>query len=317
MEVMESVLADAPWSVSKVQTIDKCLHSFWLKYRQKIKEEEGGSAARVGTCVHSVLEYGLRTDMPDEARVLSDTESDENAPPTIVEVPSHTEVQMDERLPYLLNLFAKAKRNKLNDEEIADAAAMLPRVKTFCLSMQQVAEKRGVTKFYLEHRAAIGTDFLPRPYAGGGALIRGLMDFGFMTDKNVYVIIDHKTGKPKNLSDYEDQLRIYMLFVMAHHPDAQAVQCGINHTLRAKVDWGDLYTRAHVETRFQPWLDHYLNRLGIKLLSLTDKGGKPKVGPLCSWCGFLPPDLDKATLCPEGVAEVRRKPYGPRLKVVQ
>lgn len=325
----DTVLAERPWSNSKIELLDKCPRAYCLKYREKLKGSQAGSAARIGTTVHAVFEYGLRTELPDEKLILSGAEP--NAP-MVVAVPSHTAALLDERLPYLLNLFARSPRNALSGPELKEAAELLPRAKSFVLGMQDLAAARGVQEFFLEHRTAIGVNYELQPFdvevpveivdpygaksivyekvSNRDALIRGVIDFGFIAG-GVYVVIDHKTGKPKDLVNYADQLRLYQLFALAEHPEIEGVQCGINHVRRPKVDWGPPHTRHEIEREVRPWLGHHLNRLDIKLRVINEGERRAKTGPLCNWCDFV----DGPGLCPEGLAEVTAKPRGPRLSL--
>ena len=308
---LDPVLKERPWSPSKVQTLLKCPLAFHLKYRMKLKEGPSGPDARIGTTAHSLYEWGLRDAMPDEASVLSEgAESEDDAPPTIVPVPSHTEEALIEKLEYLLDLFARAPRNKLNDEELAKATSYLPRVQSFILGMQRLAEKYGVEEFYLEHKASIDVDFKPTKYTDRAALIRGVMDMGFRTRDGMFVIIDHKTGKPKNLGDYDDQLRTYQIFVLAHYPGINAIQCGINHVRKTSVDWAEPVSIEDVEKTVKPWMLHYFTNVGVKLLQLEGRETTPKSSPLCNWCGYV----DTPDLCMKGVEAILAKPLGPRLE---
>lgn len=315
----DTVLAERPWSNSKIEALDKCPRSYCLKYRDKLKGAQSGAAARIGTTVHAVFEYGLRSEMPDEALILSGAEP--NAPMAVA-VPSHTDRELDERLPYLLDLFAKSPRNNLTPPEYEEATSLLPRAKSFVLGMQDLAGAKGIDEFFLEHRTAIGVDYELQPFdveketapgvftrvSNSDALIRGVVDFGFIAN-GVYVVIDHKTGKVKKLDDYADQLRLYMLFALAEHPDVEGVQCGINHVRRPKVDWCPPRAKHEIEREVKPWLGHHLNRLDIKLRMIDEGQRRAKISPLCNWCDFV----DGPGLCPEGLAEVTAKPRGPRL----
>lgn len=301
----ESVLAERPWSNSKVETLDKCPRAYCLKYRDKLKGAKSGPEARIGTTLHNVFEYSLRTEMPDEDKLLA---GQELADPMAVPVPCHTAMDLDERLPYLLDVFSRSPRNALVGDEIDRASNLLPRIKSFVLGMQDLAETRGVETFFLEHRTAINVEYGLTVFDDPEALIRGVVDFGFIAD-SIYVVIDHKTGKPKDLIQYADQLRLYMLFALAEHPDVEGVQCGINHVQRPKVDWSPPRTRNEIEREVMPWLGHHLNRLDVKLQMIDAGRRHAKVGPLCNWCDFV----NGPGLCPEGLDEVTARPRGPRL----
>lgn len=319
---LEPVLAELPWSPSKVQTALKCPLAYHLKYRLKIKDERlGGTEARVGTTVHALYEWGLRDDLPDPAAVVGDPRKNGGAP-TVVRASTHTEEELDRRLPYLLDLFAKQERNQLNVEETDLARSFLPRVKSFILGMQRIAVKYGVEEFYLEHCAALDVDLRVCDYGDPKALIRGVVDMGYRTRDGMYVVIDHKTGKPKSLGDYADQLNAYKLFAITAHPDVIGVQCGINHVRKDHVDWAEPQTREYIERNVKAWLQQYLNGVGLKIAQLKGRETTPKPTPLCNWCGFA--DFNKeykvgfdqgdVPLCPEGIAAIEKKPMGPRLE---
>lgn len=300
----DAVLAERPWSDSKLKLLDKCPLAYCLRYRDKLKGGKSGDAARIGTTLHAVFEYALRMGMPDEAKVL---DGQELGDPMEVPVPSHTAEHLDERLPYLLHVFAGSPRNELSDAELTEARTLLPRVKSFVLGMQDLAERRGIAAFFLEHKTAIGVDLGLRSFDDPTALIRGVVDFGFIMD-NIYVVIDHKTGKPQDLAKYADQLRLYTLFGVAEHPEVEGVQCGINHVRKPKVDWQEPLTRQKIQNVVAPWLGHNLNRVEAKLTYINQGVRTARPGPLCSWCDYV----DGEGLCPDGLAEVTARPKGPR-----
>lgn len=291
-----------PWSTSKVGKIEVCPLSYELKYRKKLDEGPSGWEARSGTALHSVLEYGLRMDMPDEKRVLTEVKDyDASDPPTVVPVPSHTEADLSERLPYLLDLFAKAPRNKLSPEELSWCRDLLPRCRSFVLNMQRIAEKYGTEKFYLEHKAALDENFNICGFGAPEALVRGIIDLSFITRDKMFVVIDHKTGKPKELVKYGDQLRLYALFGIEAHPDVESVQCGINHVQLPRTQFNDPQTRAAVEEN-KLWLNHYLARLVMPLREIEQGQAAKRPKPLCNWCAFATDEH-----CPEGAKA--RKDY--------
>ncbi len=327
---LEPVLEERPWSPSKAQTALKCPLAYHLKYRLKVKDDRpGGTEARVGTTTHALYEWGLRDDLPDASTVLGESRKADEAP-TAVPVSTHTEEELDRRLPYLLDLFSREERNQLDEDSIALVRSFLPRVKSFILGMQRIAVKYGVEVFYLEHRAALDVNMKACGYNDPTALIRGVMDMGYRTRDGMYVVIDHKTGKPKSLGDYNDQLNSYKLFVIETHPDIIGVQCGVNHTRKEHMDWAAPETREHIERNVKAWLQQYLNGVGLKLAQLKGREDTPKPTPLCNWCGYadftkkqtdegkysyaVGFEPDDVPVCPEGIAAIEKKPMGPRLE---
>lgn len=320
---LEQVLKERPWSPSKVQLLDKCALAYSLRYREKVKDERpSGKEARIGTTTHALYEWGLRDDLPKEDEVLGDPTQRGTGAPTVVPVAEHSEAALDERLGYLLDLFARSPRNQLSEEELDTARGYLPRVKSFILGMQRLAVKHGVTEFYLEHCAALDAELRPCDYGSPDALMRGVVDMGYRTRDGLYVVIDHKTGKPKHLGEYADQLKTYMLFAVANHPDVIGVQCGINHVRKEKVDWDEPVTREYIERAVRPWLQQYLNLAGLKIAALDAGKPRPKTSPLCNWCDYADFTTERKLgfaegdkpVCPKGIAAIEAKPLGPRLE---
>lgn len=241
-----------PWSISKAGVAHQCGLRFHLKYviRSQDKREIIRPEGRIGKAAHDVQERVLRGEPFDKA-------------------------------------FKSAViREKLTRNEMLEAVTYKTAIQKFTQRFSAWAKKFNAEKILLEHEVSILRDLTPCDYWDKRAFFRGVWDVGVLLraeDGLRVVILDHKTGAPKELSVYEDQLNSYLVTAYALYPELVGAQTAI-HWLQAAndasaIDWGPFVSTAHIKETLVPWfLDH--------LDTATTKGLTSKV-PVRGWyCGF-------------------------------
>lgn len=269
MELLELVRKHAPWSVSKLETLQICMRSYEFKYVHKKQEIRKSEQSRVGVVVHSLLELGLQEPSRDLDLVRD----------------------------------SLAKEHELTTEELFEVNSRLPAVTEFIQRIQKFKALRGVLKAneFFERQLAMTADFGTCPFFDNKrALIRGVLDHAMITADNIMVIIDHKTGRKHPIDKFEAQLSVYRLLAVAAFPQVQGVQCAINFVGEPKLLWANRYdgtpgawTRQEIESLHRPWIYNTLNAMGRKLTALQDGPAIAETGWKCEWCGFT-------SLCEEG-----------------
>jgi len=282
-------LAHAPWSHSKIGTLENCGRQFAFKYIQKAKETTQKSIeARSGVALHAVLEAGLMTPGLDLHPML----------------------------------FEQIDKNELSRDETIEATSRLPAIEDFIERWQAYKKAYGVKKELIEFKLAMTAEHSNAPFFKDpkkpdeahlpDPFFRGVLDLGGVTEEDILVVIDHKSGKKKAIGDHSKQFYVYMLMVLANFPEIRGVQSGINYIGEPKIDWFDnpqqqkgYWTRDDIRRRIEPWMYHYINRAVGKLPTVTNGAGeacqpKAETGWMCSYCGY-------PGSCPEGKAEADKR----------
>lgn len=283
----------APWSFSKIGTLENCGRQFVYKYVHKAKETTKKSVeARSGVALHAVLEAGLKTPGLDLHPML----------------------------------FEQIDANELTRDETIEATSRLPAIEDFIGRWQTYKKLYGVKKELIEFKLGMTSDhtqaaFFPDPQKPElpPVFFRGVLDLGGITEDDVLVVIDHKSGKKKPIGEHSKQFYVYMLMVLANFPEIRGVQSGINYIGEPKIDWFDdpqqqkgMWTRDDIRRRIAPWMYHYINRACTKLPTVTDETGalclpKAETSWACSYCGY-------PASCPEGQAEADKRAAKAALK---
>jgi CRISPR/Cas system-associated exonuclease Cas4 (RecB family) len=120
-----------------------------------------------------------------------------------------------------------------------------------------------------------------------GAWLRVKLDVGYLnTDHNVYVPIDHKTGKfreEKN-AEYAEQLELYGLAALKMFPNIDATSPRLWY-----LDEGVIYPDPAVEEIVYERKDEaYLEKLWQNKIKkmMSDKTFKPTPGSACTYCHY-------------------------------
>jgi len=269
------VIKHGPWSVSKNDVLQRCPRQYQFKYLLKAEETSKQSASKLGVAAHYVLEVAL-----------ADPSSD------------------------LTELAEKAStKEKLTEGEGRELRTKLSAIAGFVGRIRRFKEARGVKKEIIEHKLAITQDFEPCGFFDKRAILRGLVDHALITNDDIMVIIDHKSGRKKPIEQHSTQFYAYMLMALANYPIA-GVQCAINYVGTDAVEWfpkpnGDsgVWTISDIH-RLRSWLEHTLNSCArtLTVLDNLEPGGvaPTNTNNLCGWCGYL----DR---CPEGQAYVEKR----------
>lgn len=246
----------APWSISKAKVAYDCNQRFFWKYQERLKGRRvERSEGRLGTAVHQILERTLQGDEYDKAFRMAAIDA------------------------------------KLTRNEMLTLATFRDSVMRFLERFGAWCEKYGVKKedILIEEELSITANLTPTGYWSTDSLMRGLIDIGVrvrLDGKLFIVIIDHKTGNPREMDEYVTQLKAYGVMACAFYPEVEGVQPVI-HWPKAEepqdvFDWGPMWTREQIETELVPWLHSFLD--GANERGLAEP--KPVVGWYCEYCEF-------------------------------
>lgn len=251
LSIPEHVLKDAPWSISKAGTIEKCSMQFDYKYGpNKIKELTVYQPATVGVAVHKALELAL------------------------------------EGTPVKVAFRHAIDQSALTTNETEEVMTFYDQVERFVKKMVIFQKKHGVLpqNRFLERKWAIKPDFTKTDFFDKKGFFRGVLDFAMLTGTNDLVIIDHKSGKQKDMKEYEAQFKSYCLMAVAMIPNLRGVQTAVNFVMTDQLVWNKYVTAEEINTAYRPWLVEYLTKACTGLL-------KPPIavkGWYCDWCGYKP-----------------------------
>lgn len=276
------VLQQAPWSISKVGMLDLCVKQFKHKYIEKLQEGKKSGASRIGVVAHAILEGGLGTPGADLNRLLTE----------------------------------QAEREALSREELIEVSAKLSPIADFIKRIEVFKQNNGVSEEFIEHKLAINEKHEACPFfeskdASGAVtskpLLRGVIDHAMRTSDDFLIVLDHKSGKKKDIGEHSTQFYAYMAMSVANFPWLRGVQAGINYIGEPKVDWfprfdnrPGAWTREEIVRIVFPWLQQYLNRTTTKLAQIESGEIRPETGWQCLYCGY-------ASACEKGQEELQRR----------
>jgi len=251
-EIPEHVLKNGPWSVSKAGVIQKCALQFDFKYGAQKQPEITLATfdSRLGTAVHRALELALSGVKTKEAFMFAR---------------DHLELTTNE------------------NEQLQ---SFYSQVEAFVARMAAFKLRHGVKpqNVFLEHKIGVAPDFKHVPFFEKTGLFRGVVDFAMLTANNDMVVIDHKSGKQKDMKEYEDQCKAYCILSLALFPGIKGVQTAINFVQTDQLIWNPRVPAEVIRNEYQPWLVKYLIESCDKLLTPPE----PTEGWYCSWCGYKP-----------------------------
>ena len=243
------VLEHAPWSISKIGVAAQCPHRFYQQYI--VKRKMGlpvGSEALIGRAVHSILEDIFKGHKLANAKRMA------------------------------------VSQHKLTTKEIEGVDLFEPAIRKFWQVFHTYKKQHRVQQVTTEKQWAVDFEGKKIGYwAKKGVFIRGAIDLsGRFSDRPYALLLDHKTGKWKELSAYEWQFATYKLLLKAHQPDIQKVQTGINHLFAETVDM----SKGLDDVRDISVLLDRLIRYANEQTRATYNHNITRKGPLCGWCDY-------------------------------
>lgn len=260
-----AVLRHRPWSVSKLGTLD-CPRSFWYRYVLLDRGTETGSESKIGSVVHNVQEHSL----------------------------------LGHELSEGARLDQEADKALLTEEERASAGQRMEGVKAFTERVKVWEEKNEVVDRVVEGSFAIGLDWNKCEETDKNVLVRGRIDYVGVTPRGLARVVDHKTGKKREIDYHTTQLHTYGLLTLPRYPHIKAIQAGIHYVGDPELHWLPVISAYDVVNRLRPWFVTTLNRQTTNLVQIEQGKAKAKPTPLCGWCSYK----DK---CPEGKEYLERR----------
>lgn len=248
LSIPEHVLEFAPWSISKAGMLEKCSMQFHMKHKLKIKERATFEQSRLGVAVHRALELALEGVPVRKAFEMARLESEA------------TETESEQ-----INTF-------------------IDQVDRFVKRMAAFKTRERATDVLIERKLALKTDFTSTHFFDKTGLLRGVVDYGVITNSGYMVIIDHKTGKEKELKEYDKQFHAYCLMALAQWPQLKGVQTAINFVMTDHLVWNPMVKAEQIREEYRLWLIKYLTETceALKTAPVAKKTWA------CDWCPYGP-----------------------------
>lgn len=256
MDIPENVLKLAPWSTSMVQTAMTCPRAFHKKYIEHAKaEREDAAATTVGTVVHKILEIAVQ------------------------------EVPVMKAVRGALELY------ELTESVREEVLTFRDAIEDFMRGLDQFKQTYKVKKIYPERRIAITKDFKETKFWDKkNGLFRGVLDLTILTGDDRAVVIDHKSGAVKPMTQFQAQLEGYAVMLEATVPRLKASRSAIHFVgsdpgpENKRTVWARELPAEFIRNTLRKQL---IQRLA-DAANHVSKNDKPKTSWLCNYCGFEP-----------------------------
>jgi RecB family exonuclease len=250
-------LANAPWSNSKLSTLENCPYKFSLQYTKKLRERDipedlkasvDKTATKYGTSVHRVSEL-----------VASGTSMDT----AVAKV---------------------SKEEKLTRSEKSELKSGRKSILTFEDRISKFKERYSIIDDHLELELALGNHLEPTKYFSRSAAIRGKLDRTLFTrDKKVAVVIDLKTSARATLSYAGPQLDFYSTLILGNYPEVETVKTALYFTKVGTMLWNKTVSRQDYCMDAD---NSVINRVNTATLDLRSLEPEIKIHTLCKWCVY-------------------------------
>lgn len=258
--IPEYVQKNGPWSISKAGVIAKCSQQFEYKYGPQKKtfteeQQESSEDSRIGVVVHQALEFALGG------------------------------IPVKQAFQFAID------KSESTTNEAERVMSFYEQVSRFVGFIERFKAKYGVRpqNVFIEYKIGMSPAFKNATFFDNSGLFRGVVDFMMLTGHGDAVVIDHKSGKQKEMSMYEDQCKAYCILALAMRPELKGVQTAINFVQTDQLKWNPRVSAETIRNEYHPWLVKYLTESCAGL----QKPPEPHEGWWCGWCGY------KNTHCPK------------------
>jgi hypothetical protein len=266
-----------PFSFSKLDVAKTCGFKYTKKYIERVKPTDlvDGSAALVGTIVHSILEDGVKVFLGS----------------TTVPTPAEVLGVVDRLSSYHIG---RSPVTSLEKEKVAlllgNVAILLNRF------LKAIIEHKA--KVYLEAPAAIDQYLNPMSFDDPKSFFRGKIDMVVVYPNGAVEVIDHKTSRVFDgqtsaslLQKYQDQLRAYEILVYhglrkkilhEHGIEIKAVRTGLAYVVIADLIKTPKPTTLDVLSKeTTEWFVDWVNKLSDRA-----QEGSVNRASHCKWCEY-------------------------------
>jgi CRISPR/Cas system-associated exonuclease Cas4 (RecB family) len=255
MNVPENVLALAPWSYSKAGDAISCPHLLNLKYLDKVRPAETAVnlPMEIGNAAHLAIELAL-DGMDVEEAFTKIAESD---------------------------AYIEAVKEGVRDYREA--------VEEFVTGFRTYAKTFKLVTVKTEGKYAIMPDFTATTFFNNSCLIRGKIDLLGITYNGRCLVIDHKSGMVRPISDHQQQLDIYAVMACAEYPQITEVRGAIHHMGADKnpqgtrTAWSSEYSTEAVKTVLRKKLIAWLTQAAEDAVTR-----EPRKNWKCKNCVYKP-----------------------------
>jgi len=235
-----------PWSVSKANTAKECPYKFYLTYVEKRKEGRlTNPDALVGNAVHSILEYML----------------------TGRSWPMAFEGVVDEY--------------SLTSNEIERVASMQFAVLDFIERLAVSKRKFNIKQTQVEQKLAVDIDGNKVGFFNNEkGFLRGVIDLALIAKDPVVILIDHKTGKVRDISYYRRQFEVYMILAKALNPHITRAKYGVHYLQESDTFFAKGTEDISDITPLMEGITKFLNDCTVD----THNFKETRKSRLCDWC---------------------------------
>lgn len=242
----------APWSVSKLKTLEKCPLNFYLQYVLKVKPDsdhvQDTSLSEVGTTCHRILELVVLGNSVSESFRLAKIECCE----VNVDSPNYN------------------PRNPNITQELWDTKVLNTEASIIAFSerLQNFECNNKVLQKLTELRIAVKKDWTKTGFFKEDCYFRGVIDLvltldngpGYLVD---IIVIDHKTYSEtlftESLRNFETQLDSYKVLFSKGVQPISGAQAGINFIRAGKLITGPYTDAEEINTKMISKLEFLLS----------------------------------------------------------